>query len=140
MSSEILKTTDETIIAPDNSEIEEKQNAQVVNESAKTAELDDQLTNESDVSQANQIANPEDLFMSDAEVMTTPSLSNKTQRVFDVYNSFQKDIGPFVTYDEAQSIVDSGYDNDVYLKVIKDVEARRDKDVNHLPMKVEILI
>ena len=129
MSSEILKTTDETIIAPDNSEIEEKQNAQVVNESAKTAELDDQLTNESDVSQANQLANPEDMFMEQADLMTRPQLSNKTQRVFDVYNSFQKDIGPFVTYDEAQSIVDSGYDNDVYLKVIKDVEARRDKDV-----------
>jgi len=56
-------------------------------------------------------------------------LSSKTQRVFDVYNSFQKDIGPYVTFDEAKSIVDSNYDNDTYLKVIKDVEARKTKDV-----------
>ena len=130
MSSEILKTTDETIIAPDNAGIEETQNAQIVDESAKTSIIDDEVTKESNVSQANQMANPEDAFMEASVAMTTPQLSNKTQRVFDVYNSFQKDIGPFVTFDEAKSIVDSNYDNDVYLKVIKDVEARRDKDVD----------
>jgi hypothetical protein len=128
MSSEILKTTDETIIAPDNAGIEEKKTPEIVNEAAKTSALDDELTKESNVSQANQVADPEAQFLLDSEAMTTPQLSNKTQRVFDVYNSFQKDIGPFVTFDEAQSIVDSGYDNDVYLKIIKDVEARRDRE------------
>ena len=34
-------------------------------------------------------------------------LSSKTQQVFDVYNAFQKDIGPYVTFDEAKSIIDS---------------------------------
>jgi hypothetical protein len=128
MSSEILKTTDETIIAPDNAGIEEEKTPEIVNEAAKTSALDDELTKESNVSQANQVADPEAQFLLDSEAMTTPQLSNKTQRVFDVYNSFQKDIGPFVTFDEAQSIVDSGYDNDVYLKIIKDVEARRDRE------------
>ena len=128
MSSEILKTTDETIIAPDNAGIEEEKRPEIVNEGAKTSALDDELTKESNVSQANQVADPEAQFLLDSEAMTTPQLSNKTQRVFDVYNSFQKDIGPFVTFDEAQSIVDSGYDNDVYLKIIKDVEARRDRE------------
>jgi hypothetical protein len=128
MSSEILKTTDETIIAPDNAGIEEKKTPEIVNEAAKTSALDDELTKESNVSQANQVADPEAQFLLDSEAMTTPQLSNKTQRVFDVYNSFQKDIGPFVTFNEAQSIVDSGYDNDVYLKIIKDVEARRDRE------------
>ena len=41
-------------------------------------------------------------------------LSSKTQQVFDVYNAFQKDIGPYVTFDEAKSIIDSNYDNDAY--------------------------
>ena len=56
-------------------------------------------------------------------------LSSKTQQVFDVYNAFQKDIGPYVTFDEAKSIIDSNYDNDAYLKVIKDVEARKAEDL-----------
>jgi hypothetical protein len=52
-------------------------------------------------------------------INTELPLSSNTQRVFDIYNSFQKDIGPYVTFDDAKSIVDSGYDNDTYLNVIK---------------------
>jgi hypothetical protein len=63
-------------------------------------------------------------------INTELPLSSKTQRVFDIYNSFQKDIGPYVTFDDAKSIVDSGYDNDTYLNVIKNVEARKAKDID----------
>jgi hypothetical protein len=43
MSSEILKTTDETIIAPDNAGIEEEKTPEIVNEAAKTSALDDEI-------------------------------------------------------------------------------------------------
>jgi len=78
------------------------------------------------VDQNDIIEIPEDEFLTKkTEVEFTPEM----QKVIELYSTFENDIGPYVTIDQAKEVVTNNYNDETIAKVIKEIELRKAKDL-----------
>ena len=56
-------------------------------------------------------------------------LTTEMQKVIELYSTFENDIGPYVTIDQAKEVVKNNYNDETIAKVIKEIETYKARDI-----------
>lgn len=93
------------------------------NESLATAKT---IASDNTVDQNDIIEIPDDAMLPKA---TKVELTPEMQKVIELYSTFENDIGPYVTIDQAKEVVKNNYNDETIAKVISEIETRKEKDL-----------
>ena len=93
------------------------------NESLATSKT---IAGDNTVDQNDIIEIPDDAMLPKA---TKVELTPEMQKVIELYSTFENDIGPYVTIDQAKEVVKNNYNDETIAKVISEIETRKEKDL-----------
>jgi len=91
------------------------------------AEAEIKLPKEEVADPNDQIIGPDDEFQLDKQ-RTKIDITKDMENAIELYSTFSKDIGPYVTLDQTKKIIESNYSTDVIGSVIKEIETSKAND------------
>ena len=91
------------------------------------AEAEIKLPKEEVANPNDQIIGPDDEFQLDKQ-RTSIEITKDMENAIELYSTFSKDIGPYVTLDQTKKIIKSNYSTDVIGSVIKEIETSKAND------------
>jgi hypothetical protein len=91
------------------------------------AEAEIKLPKEEVADPNDQIIGPDDKFQLDKQ-KTSIDITKDMENAIELYSTFSKDIGPYVTLEQTQKIIKSNYSTDVIGSVIKEIETSKAND------------